>query len=143
MYKLREKSTGMYYSDPVSAGNGVMTNFSWVGNTFTTKKEAREKWMKILREGVTYSNGKRHIPQESEFEIEDISPKAEIPKGCIYLTIKEAEFLARAAFTQEKGLNVLICDLKEWCVNPNTAPLEEDIAFLQTIQDKLHKMLEG
>lgn len=137
MYKLREKSTGMYYSDPISVGNGVMTNFSWVGNTFSTKKEARAKWLKIIETGVTLNNGKRYIPQEHDFEIEDISKNKN--KGEPSLTSEEKRIIIHLIKMQTKSLENLRNELARATRNQDFTSIEKEIEELDSLRTKIKK----
>ena len=136
MYKLREKSTGMYYSDPVSAGNGVMTNFSWVGNTFSTKKEARAKWLKIIETGVTLNNGKRYIPQEHDFEIEDISKNKN--KGELSLTSEEKLLILHVIKMQTKRLENLRNEVARTTLNQDYESINKEIKKLDLLKAKIN-----
>lgn len=117
----------MYYSDPVSAGNGKETNFSWVGNSFSTKKEARTKWLQIIENGIARLNGERYMPSEHEFEIEDLSPKAEPPEGSVFLTDEEKALIRQLAKMQIKILENLIRDERAWCTTPDVGSLEQQV----------------
>jgi hypothetical protein len=137
MYKLREKATGMYYSDPVSAGNGKETNFSWVGNSFSTKKEARTKWLKIIQNGNSRLNGDRYMPSEHEFEIEDLSPKAEQPEGSILLTDEEKTLIKQLCKMQIQILESLIHDERALCTTPDVGSLEQQVCKTRELCKKL------
>ena len=138
MYKLREKSTGMYYSDPVSAGSGVMTNFSWVGNTFSTKKEARIKWLKIIESGVTLNNGKRYMPQEHDFEIEDISRNKNKEEPT--LTTEDKYLIFHLIKMQENRLEKLAIEMARTTLEQDHKNIDIEMEKLDLLRTKIKKI---